>query len=978
MNDLNERARKSTARKQATNTDFEPISRSWGALRPPTRNGGREAWPTVVLGRLGSISRTAAAAVMMLFLVRCGGPICGAETEEQDGECVPTTSGVTCSAGTTLDSDTQRCVADLDMPCGEGTTHNPDTGECEADLSSCAPGTVAMGAQCVPDGSVICTGSTTFDADTGRCMLTAEACREGSVLLDGECVSADAALTPDTLAAEEPDDPGFDGAPASFLVPDEGEKRTLGGCITPADFNDDEVIDADIDRFAFSVAKPGLYRVHADGLGGASAAFAVLAESGQLANQDWMRVGIDLTNDGSERQIYIPTAGNYTLLIFDSRSVDLDEIARGELAFAHVAGGEDTCYFVTVESMPVPTPTPLTGGKTTGTVGSAPELYEIAATDRTIYRSTLTDDDAVTLMGQTVTVDPTVTAGQGVLVSPAVDADDTALFVVDHVASLSLDTVTWNLKMDQVPEIPVDGEVTITHDPGEASGVYYAFEAQAGDVVRASFSSTESVEARVWGPSLTHEQPVCVSSRGALMAGTDCELYYVAQQSGSQLVQVFAPLATAGSMYTVNFDIDVQTPPTLDLGTPNAVKFDDERTFVRADLSSTLWGRFAVSGFTGSGFGEVDVRYFDEETAFALSIAVGGTTRFNATPIDSQGGVFDSFDRIYGPELGPVALIELADPIGYDGDEEVTIEISEEPYIDVTVDPSTPVVRSGDAVPSGEPALYLVRGVPGGNVTFEVAGTGGADPRVEVLDERAQATTTVDATGPGGTETTTQLMPFSGWLAFAVDVPGGGLVDVGVTQEQPPYSASSGSTPYFSICPSAGGPGTVLTTTNPDSDPTAPGDDEGLTAFHAFSTFSGGMFFESPVAGAIISTNGWMTFDASYAGGALSAHAELANPDPPGDLVAPLWIDLEDVEVCVQDEASRFIVEWNGHESGGHRTVQMQVVMLGDGSFEFVFGPAHRLLDEFATVGLENGDGSIGIDPRIGVRRSSSILFTPR
>src|SRR5690606_29657901 len=143
---------------------------------------------------------------------------------------------------------------------------------------------------------------------------------------DHECVPNDGTLRGQVFPASEPDDPNFGGTPGDFLPPAIDEERTLQGCITPADFDMDGTTDYDADWFEFSVASPGLFRINADGLGGLAAGFAIIAADQPLIDQGFARVGLNLLGDSSERRVYLPRAGNYVFVVFDSRSINLDSL----------------------------------------------------------------------------------------------------------------------------------------------------------------------------------------------------------------------------------------------------------------------------------------------------------------------------------------------------------------------------------------------------------------------------------------------------------------------------------------------------------------------------------------------------------------------------------------------------------------------------------------------------------------------------
>ena len=109
------------------------------------------------------------------------------------------------------------------------------------------------------------------------------------------------------------------------------------------------------------------------GLGGLAAGFLVIADDGPLADQGWFRFGLNYSGDTSERRVYLPRAGNYTIIVFDTRSYN---VLAGD--WIHPTGNDDTCYFITVAAEAIPTPTPITDGMETDSLGD-PQFYTVAA-----------------------------------------------------------------------------------------------------------------------------------------------------------------------------------------------------------------------------------------------------------------------------------------------------------------------------------------------------------------------------------------------------------------------------------------------------------------------------------------------------------------------------------------------------------------------------------------------------------------------
>ncbi|HJL17062.1 MAG TPA: hypothetical protein RMH99_15460 [Sandaracinaceae bacterium LLY-WYZ-13_1] len=907
-----------------------------------------------------------------LALSACGGDEieCGEGTVEMDGTCVPE-SMVMCGDGT-LNMDGS-CVPD-GSNCAEGTTYNDGTGECEPNIADCAPGTTAMGDECVPDGSVICTGNTTYDMETGTCVVTEDACAEGTTLIDGECVPNDETLMGEVFAAAEPDDPNFDGTPGDFLPPAIDEERTIEGCITPDDFDEDDTTDYDADWFEFSVADPGLFRIHADGLGGLSAAFAVVATDGPLVDQGFVRVGLNLVGDSSERRLYLPRAGNYSLIVFDSRSLNLDSLEEG-VGFSRAVGNEDTCYFVTVEAEAVPSPTAITDSTASGTFGD-PEFLSITASGDTVFSGELSEESngvaggLVLGTGDAASTGSTMGVTTGLAISSLVSDGSELLVVVDPVYDISMDPAEWDLTIRTGQDLP-EGDITLTHDEDLPFGQFLTFEATAGDVAHLEFTTDgDEIALAIFAPDGTRGYAPCGTGFfGDITPCSSGEFWWVVEDTGRQIVQIRDNVdADDGDTYDVTFNRTVQTPPTLSSGAGMDVTLMDERTFVRVDTSSQIWTRFTTSGFTPAGFTEADIRFFADEPQ-VLS---------DANVVDEASAVSDSFSRIYGTDMGSALLMEIVDPAGFDGDESVNVLFEDETFVDVMVDSSTPVSRTGDTVPADGTTYYFVRAVPFGDLTFTVDGASGVDVVIDELDDEALSVSTTDEAGPDDAETFEGFIPSRGWMAFAVSAgSAGGMVDVSIEQTAPPYSVSPGTSSFATICPDGGGSGTEVI---------AAGTDDALSDATTFSSFTSFSFFGSGVSGYRVSTNGWMTFDDGYSGDSRYINEPLGTAGAPELLVAPLWRDLI-AQVCVEESASQLIVEWNGQGNdffgiGAFGTVQMQAIFLGDGSVEFVYGPMHDVTrtaidGATATIGLENGDGSIGIDPMMPISGGSSVQFTP-
>jgi hypothetical protein len=887
------------------------------------------------------------------YVAGCGSSReCGEGTIEMMGRCVPTSS-LGCGDGTHLDTASMTC--EPDAVCGAGTTLNAATGMCEAiDGLSCATGTIAMGDECVPDGTMICVGSTTFDAASGTCVLDETACAEGTVLVAGECVLYDDTLVADIHAGAEPDDPlFFEGEAVPFTPPGAGETVTIDGCIVPANFDGDDegTVDFDVDFFDFSVSAPGLYAIRADGTGGLSAAFAVLSPEPELAQ--WIRVGLDLTNDSAERQVWLPRAGRYYFAIFDSRSVALDSIDAG-LAFARAVGDEDSCYFASIEALATPTPTALDGDTRVGMLGD-PQFFTTTATAETVIQATLDAESPAVQPALVVAVGDQTAFGAGTpqafAISPIVQSGETATIVVDTVFDYSLAPVEYSLRVQRPAQVPADGTVTITHEPAVYSFLW--FEAEAGDVVRFRFDGPTDLLVDVVNPALTGFSALPEN-------GTDA--YFQAVESGRYLVRIANQAPTAPATYDVTFELESITPTALTLGTAADVVLDREYAFLTVEASGVEWLKVVVDELEGTGLTDVDVLLFERDALGSLDLP----TSFGMLRPIVSGTTDGEMARILDESPGEV-LIAVRDADVPDLDESFSLTVSEETHREVMLTVGTPVSFEAEPVPAGGRAFVLARAEPGSTVTLTATGPG-ADAVIHRLAADATSLEEIDAGGTGAREEASAAITSSGWVAFAIGagaVPA--MVDLVLTASPPPYSVGAGTRTYSDIC-GASGATTVLT----DADDTM----SSLVSLTALTTFQ---FFGDSATRFLVSSNGWMTFDGSYAGGS-SAYGSLADGLAPDAVIAPAWGD-HVTTVCVQQTAAEAIVQWVGAEYpafAGSPAIEMQAILYADGRIELVYGPGHTSLPTESQHGIEAPDGGFALSPTPAmVAPGSSVLFTP-
>ncbi len=310
-----------------------------------------------------------------------GGRECGPGTVADGNSCVPA-----CGAGERWDEDADRCLS----VCAEGTSWSSTTGRCEAEPGvECGPGTHEEGGECVPDDlecapgtlwdeeagacvadcvagthrddetgacvpdSAACVSGQVWDPEAAECVDAADYCAEGTTWVASErrCVPNDELIAADQVEGTDENDPFYGGMGAweELVLPAVGGRRVIGGTIdAPADKDGDGALDPDVDYWVFAVAGPTLLRLTSDGVGGASAGFAVAYAGEEL---DFVRYGIGTTMDGAARDVLLPTAGVYAILATDAMNL----LTSSGPYF----GGEGFGYFVAIETLSRPTATDL-------------------------------------------------------------------------------------------------------------------------------------------------------------------------------------------------------------------------------------------------------------------------------------------------------------------------------------------------------------------------------------------------------------------------------------------------------------------------------------------------------------------------------------------------------------------------------------------------------------------------------------------
>ncbi len=344
---------------------------------------------------------------------------------------------------------------DNSQECGPGTIDKD--GVC-VPSAMCGPGTTDSGmGTCIPDGTSVCADGTKFDPATDRCLLDPNACQGGTILVGNACVDPTTQLTVDLEEAFEPNGLGLLGeastTPAGVFVPNPvgGSPFVIHGHIRPfEDANGDGQIDPDIDTYEVMVTAPTVLRITAIGLGGIDGGFVAVDMDTSGALGTWQRLGFDLSGTASRRDLYLPSAGTYLIGIADARTLVIPGSA---------AGGDNAEYYVTVEMLDVPTPSPLalaaSNASATGTIGSAVSLYTITlptgtATIKLAMPAVQALASEVIAAGDAVIAVANET-GMPATASLAVTGPSDTTIVVDDVVNYAVEPVPYTLTIHVAP-----------------------------------------------------------------------------------------------------------------------------------------------------------------------------------------------------------------------------------------------------------------------------------------------------------------------------------------------------------------------------------------------------------------------------------------------------------------------------------------------------------------------------------------------
>lgn len=809
----------------------------------------------------------------------------------------------------------------------------------------CGTGTTLVDGTCEPDGSTICEQGTKFNPETSTCELDPTACGPGTALLDGQCVNEDDAMAADLQEEDEPNDSSGAG---EIDVPAVDQATTFHGCITPKNG------EPDSDPWIITTTEPALIEVTADGVHGLAAGFAMLDGTGNPLLASWQRLGVNLVGDMSKRQIFLPAAGAYVLLMDDSRA----------LLLGSAAGGPDTCYFGTLKHVALPAATALTLPTTSADdVGNA-KVFSFSATSTGDILDLTQNTSSSSMVPSFVVMRNNQLAGVAVAdtansVPPFFTAGglnatgDAIAIVVDNEYNYALTPQGYSLDGFRIASqaLPTDGSsVTLTKHNGETPNAGYVdlnfsyFDvATAGQIVHFNLTSTDAVQmllARrdIFTPTGSLD---AVASINTTPGGTSSfsGQYVRFATPGRYYFITVDPAGTAGDTYELTSTLTNMTTTAITYGTPMTAQALTAQgaTFYKLDTQNTYeWIELGVPAAANWG-GQARVTLYDLAGSGWLT-----TTAGNYAPLQTGNQVTDGSGPLGRITLGDARdyLVRIEPTMTPGASPTFTLDVKERAHVNLgTI--SAPIDRT-DNTPGGSMQRYLIKGTTG--YVLDVNATAASDIRIDRRNADESIIATSDVGGDGVAESTKSMFfATPGYQAFTITNKGAAAEDIDLEITSP------APLPYTDICPT----GTALP---------APLDGTGDDDFSAAQSLPGGYsFYGASVSNFLVNANGFLVFGTSLPACAMNGcyqNAALSAASAPNDLAAGYWDDLQNVKICRKDGTDTVTLQYTGNLWGLTTTVEFQTVLHKDGAVDFIYGPNHQANGGSATVGVKNAAGT--------------------
>jgi len=893
---------------------------------------------------------------------------------------------------------------------------------CGDNSKQCGPGTVDKDGVCEPDrGGLICGDGTVLDELTDECVPDPSVCGGGTVLIDGTCRDPLDDLPIDLMEGPEPN--GFEGdaTPAGTItLKDVGEAFVIKGCVTPTDNN-----TPDFDVYHFDVTGPTLLHIAADGIEGLAAGFLVVGDDPRL--RSWLRLGLNISTDTSKREVFLPVAGHYQLILTDTRTL-LPLTNNGEGLPA--AGNPDgtSCYFVTINQRIFPTPATLSLTQpTTGTIGEDLKFFTASFQNGLNTMTAVVDpedldgDGLPDLDGLGNPIDSRAAASIVLLdndelrqirdadasspeigtIFGGIDPTDSPLLVLDYVWNYAVLPADYRIEMlDQTSsQALVDGTAVAATSHGQFFSengqavfdnvnLFHFDVAAGGEVDTMDIAFSIPVQGSIVDQDGLFVSPLTglTSSIGGVPVVETFTAYrglFRPFAPGRHYFFVFAPRDPVGTPFTVTSTIEAVTPTTIVRDTPSAP------TAFNSVLSNPFryaggaepWHTFDATADASTG--PVEVQLFDpavttpQTPGFAFGRLDPLTTTRDSDPPSVRIGDGTPLLQPTFPTDGSGPLHQiLRNPFAALPPAATTFLVKVTPTIanptgNFVMDFSTRAYDDlGGPLMAGDTRSITKTLAAGAEERFFLATTPGH--RVVItLPSPSDADFVIEPLLPdeSAIDTVTTIdrtLDLSGYVAFrvrGVTPVTTGDFTVDISVQANGYTVTQ--TPATSTDACAGGSPVALA---PDTSGN-PGDDEGLSAPLAPPT--GFTLGGASVGNFVVSSNGFLTFDLA------TTEAQLDNLPLAASTVAiaPFWDDLGAVSVCKKTlPGGELVIQWDGFSFDTFEPVAFQAVLSPDGTIAFVYGPGHFATGETATIGVQGVE--LGFLTPV-TTSDSSITFAP-
>jgi hypothetical protein len=861
---------------------------------------------------------------------------------------------------------------------------------CGDNSKECGAGTTNVDGVCMGagggSGDVVC-GDGTMLQD-GMCVIDPSACQDGTVLIAGDCVDPTEDLTADVTEGAEPNGLSVGGEdsmePAGqFDIKAIGATTVIQGNLNPhPDSTDDGRPEPDVDTYLFEASGPMLLEISVDGVGGALGGFEMFYADSDPNMGGWVRKGVATVGDTAKRQVYIPVAGVYALAIEDTRTI----------TDGSSAGDPLNKYFVSIEQKAIPTATSVSltngSGTASGVVTDGEVDFFTAAAGIGIGDVQLESFDDAFTGALVVQSGPQISQSDELKDPTTADSPADALFasdagqtliIVDHEINTVDASTDYRLSVHSIAatQIATDGAshaATVTNPVMSVSTgqfnitdyKYFYFDTTSANTI---FDVNFSFNVPVTGTLLDSNFNFLAQLTFPLLTGSATRTFQ--NYTGSLLVPtagryfffVQAPNKNVGTDITLTSTFTAKTPTALTFNTPLAAQpaGTANSTVLTYDTTTEPW-QVATLGANGAS-GGARASFFDATTAKGfLNTLTTSTSALQPTGIELQfnasanATVSGNFITTTLPHNMLVVVSTTSGNGTWDLGTVARVYTNEG-----TKAVGSTANHTGETLPKAaitnlrtDAKRYFLKTAPGNVVTITAIPSNSQDIQLRTLDSDEAELDFSDTGGAGTAETLDVVVDASGFVAYEVDVGSTslnlvtGTYDLNVTIAGPTqtvnfYTVGAGTATWTNICDATGA-----------KDITPVGDrDENVTA--AIDMPAGLQFYGTVVPKAVVSTNGWLSFDtttdASTAFGAPSD--PVPSFDAPAQLVAPYWADLTNARICTLTNGNKITIQWRGTEYYyGTQDAFQAILDASDQSIQFVYAPYHQ-----GTV--TDGDGAL-------------------